>query len=202
MSLDNDVRIIVRTCQMCRKHGTDMKKCSICLAVRYCSKECQLANWPVHKEECKDLAIKREKKDRIVEVCKKTSSRHLVQGEYKVLNVYKEDEIIAEWEKSGIFSIDNTTTDITNRPGDVYTFNDISIMRAYIEALLILAPELCKKTKACLEAMQLFQDEIDVFFISFMKSKVIVLKSISRAKNVAQKGDEDKRLNTLSFAYL
>ena len=36
------------------KHGEgiDLLKCSKCKAVSYCSKECQLADWPAHKPMC------------------------------------------------------------------------------------------------------------------------------------------------------
>ena len=30
-----------------------MKKCSACRLVRYCSEECQLADWKSHKGPCK-----------------------------------------------------------------------------------------------------------------------------------------------------
>lgn len=33
------------------------KKCSVCHMVAYCNEECQKMHWPVHKKECKDLAV-------------------------------------------------------------------------------------------------------------------------------------------------
>ena len=39
-------------CHNCFKTKTDMLKCSLCLKVRYCSKECQKIHWPLHKAEC------------------------------------------------------------------------------------------------------------------------------------------------------
>jgi len=32
-----------------------LKECSICNCVQYCSKECQVADWPSHKRDCKIL---------------------------------------------------------------------------------------------------------------------------------------------------
>ena len=37
-------------CAQCGK--TTIKKCSACLEVRYCSRECQIKHWNVHKESC------------------------------------------------------------------------------------------------------------------------------------------------------
>src|ERR1044071_5380696 len=35
----------------CKKHGERMKSCAVC-RTRYCSRECQVAHWPIHKETC------------------------------------------------------------------------------------------------------------------------------------------------------
>lgn len=37
----------------CRKALQKKRRCAKCHSVRYCSKECQVKDWPVHKEECK-----------------------------------------------------------------------------------------------------------------------------------------------------
>ena len=37
-------------CQYCKKDGT--LRCSKCKRVFYCSKECQLRDWPIHKSVC------------------------------------------------------------------------------------------------------------------------------------------------------
>ena len=44
------------TCEGCIKPKTDnMKACSRCYAVRYCSTECFHAHWPTHKPDCTPL---------------------------------------------------------------------------------------------------------------------------------------------------
>ena len=41
----------------CKLIGTRFAFCATCMAVRYCSKECQRQHWPVHKKNCKVLAV-------------------------------------------------------------------------------------------------------------------------------------------------
>jgi len=41
-------------CQICGKVA-DLLKCGQCETARYCSKECQLANWPAHKAVCSKI---------------------------------------------------------------------------------------------------------------------------------------------------
>lgn len=46
----------------CKKRDVPLKGCSECKAVKYCSKDCQLADWSSHKSECsKDLRKQRGK---------------------------------------------------------------------------------------------------------------------------------------------
>ena len=40
-------------CNYCHKTAPKMKWCSNCNFIKYCSKECQVAHWPVHKIICK-----------------------------------------------------------------------------------------------------------------------------------------------------
>lgn len=36
----------------CGKYGITLLKCSVCRTTYYCGSDCQLADWPVHKESC------------------------------------------------------------------------------------------------------------------------------------------------------
>ncbi|KAF7308148.1 hypothetical protein HMN09_00662500 [Mycena chlorophos] len=48
--------VVKGTCARCMKAEDDelkLKQCAKCQAVRYCSKECQKADWPAHKHACK-----------------------------------------------------------------------------------------------------------------------------------------------------
>ena len=40
-------------CGACEVHVAQFKRCSACKTVVFCSKDCQLANWPQHKAACK-----------------------------------------------------------------------------------------------------------------------------------------------------
>jgi ankyrin repeat protein len=38
--------------------GAGRKKCGVCLEVWFCCKECQVAHWPAHKAQCKEVAAR------------------------------------------------------------------------------------------------------------------------------------------------
>ena len=42
-----------RFCRVCNDPGPI--RCAICGVARYCSRECQIADWDVHKTQCEDL---------------------------------------------------------------------------------------------------------------------------------------------------
>jgi len=39
-------------CEQCKIQQLDLKRCSKCRAVLYCSKACQIENWKMHKRDC------------------------------------------------------------------------------------------------------------------------------------------------------
>ena len=43
-----------RTCLCCLKEVEGSSRCSQCRTALYCSRECQLKHWPVHKNSCQD----------------------------------------------------------------------------------------------------------------------------------------------------
>jgi hypothetical protein len=57
----------VNTCFASRK---DLKLCSRCKIVSYCSRECQMKDWPDHKKHCKVLAELRKDKAKVSEIAK------------------------------------------------------------------------------------------------------------------------------------
>jgi len=46
-----------RECNYCKKGERRMKKCSRCKLIRYCSRECQGADWIEHKSVCERFAL-------------------------------------------------------------------------------------------------------------------------------------------------
>lgn len=48
-----------RICEACRGTG-ELKKCSGCMAVFFCSQECTRARWREHKRSCKPTAAARQ----------------------------------------------------------------------------------------------------------------------------------------------
>jgi hypothetical protein len=54
----------------CFSSQKDLKLCSRCKIVSYCSRKCQLKDWPDHKRHCKVLAELRKDKDKVSEIVK------------------------------------------------------------------------------------------------------------------------------------
>ena len=42
-------------CGNCMKQGEEFPRCTGCKFVRYCSKKCQVTDWPSHKQLCKSI---------------------------------------------------------------------------------------------------------------------------------------------------
>jgi ankyrin repeat protein len=52
-----------KKCDGCGKEGADLKKCSACLSVCYCSSACQRVGWPGHRAMCKRIQLRINAKD-------------------------------------------------------------------------------------------------------------------------------------------
>ena len=59
------------SCAACSRTLPSMKRCTQCRAVLYCSRECQVKNWALHKEECKRLP--QSLRERAHKLCEKVS---------------------------------------------------------------------------------------------------------------------------------
>jgi len=46
-------------CIVCKREGAEVKVCNQCHIARYCSKECQKADWKCHKKMCRKVKSSR-----------------------------------------------------------------------------------------------------------------------------------------------
>jgi hypothetical protein len=46
--------LLYKHCGNCYKNDVPLSKCSGCEHVRYCDEACQLANWKIHKHQCRE----------------------------------------------------------------------------------------------------------------------------------------------------
>ena len=67
--LEHSIKVLEQTitdkqCACCEKFEDKMKRCARCRNVRYCSKDCQVKHWTMHKSLCvaKDARDVRERK--------------------------------------------------------------------------------------------------------------------------------------------
>jgi hypothetical protein len=60
---------ITASCRRCLS-SENLKSCSKCRVVCYCSRECQVADWPKHKEYCKEMARLRKDKEAVAAMAK------------------------------------------------------------------------------------------------------------------------------------
>ena len=51
---DSDVDL-PSVCGNCMKEGEDLRRCTGCKFIRYCSKNCQVTEWSAHKQYCKSI---------------------------------------------------------------------------------------------------------------------------------------------------
>lgn len=50
-----DIDMEFNACQTCKKKDIKLSRCASCGLVKYCSKECQRANWKEHKDICSNV---------------------------------------------------------------------------------------------------------------------------------------------------
>lgn len=53
VNVQDSVSVATDACKNCGKRGLGLRRCSRCTAVKYCGTECQNADWPTHKANCK-----------------------------------------------------------------------------------------------------------------------------------------------------
>lgn len=66
-------------CNACGKKILKRKVCKRCNIATYCSKECQVKDWPEHKKECKSFQISSQFREKIREEVKVGISKEVCQ---------------------------------------------------------------------------------------------------------------------------
>ena len=74
-----------RNCLCCLKEVKGSSRCSKCRTALYCSRECQVKHWPVHKNNCID-SNDTENSDKKLEL---KAANHLKQG--NCISIYTKD---------------------------------------------------------------------------------------------------------------
>ncbi|XP_060608042.1 uncharacterized protein LOC132760150 isoform X2 [Ruditapes philippinarum] len=54
---ENDVKRMETRCNTCRKQMQVMKRCTRCKSVMYCSRDCQVKDWPKHQLVCNSANV-------------------------------------------------------------------------------------------------------------------------------------------------
>lgn len=65
-------------CSVCMRKGVDLR-CGRCNISTYCSKECQVIDWPIHKQICRKLDVS------IVNKCRTIVRRIMADQKFKVI---------------------------------------------------------------------------------------------------------------------
>ena len=66
------------TCLHCLKEVEGSSRCSKCETASYCSRECQLRHWPVHKNNCRDCNDTDDSNEKL----RMKAKNHFDQGNY------------------------------------------------------------------------------------------------------------------------
>ena len=81
-------------CKVCRQLAE--KRCVKCLSAWYCSKECQVANWKVHKKDCKASIDNTSKMEDPTNCIQSLMANHHLNSDFpsapKKVPIYKENE--------------------------------------------------------------------------------------------------------------
>ena len=66
------------TCRICKKDAT--KRCVKCLSAWYCSRECQVADWKIHKKDCNTVKETKNMEDPTLLIQNLMDNHHITNG--------------------------------------------------------------------------------------------------------------------------
>ena len=89
-SSDNSKKKKKNTCLFCLKEVQGLQGCSRCGTARYCGRECQLKNWPVHKNTCLDSNDTEDSNEKL----EMKALNHYNQGNCIHINIEKSSSLL------------------------------------------------------------------------------------------------------------
>ncbi|KAJ8309710.1 hypothetical protein KUTeg_011575 [Tegillarca granosa] len=160
-------------CARCQTSSRPLKKCSKCLVVCYCSKECQIAHWRDHKPVCNTITesnlpeiLKRDKKNsnsdggpNVAKFCTQSVWQEIQTKGQKLLEAYKHKEGVSDTDDegevvttlsqavsmaSGIFNEKKIVTNFEMVPTELYGFRICQGQQILVAQITGFHPEIIR----------------------------------------------------------
>lgn len=112
------------------QEGATLSECAACRSVRYCSRDCQLAHWSAHKEQCKIIKKKlqeeeQERQRKVMEALKELSVQEST-GTGEGTTLAEAGAESTEDTKVAIVATNNDSESEDSSDEDVEDINDIN----------------------------------------------------------------------------
>ncbi len=114
------------------QEGGTLSECAACHSVRYCSRDCQLAHWPAHKEQCKIIKKKlqeeeAERQRKVLEALQELSVQEVAPGDESHIGTDVNDHCKEDSSRSpDIVTNTGSESDESDDDENVEDINDIN----------------------------------------------------------------------------